>query len=50
MNQTFHRTPILLFPCVLVLSLGACRSRSGVGQDISNAGDEITEAAEEHDD
>jgi predicted small secreted protein len=50
LNKTFHRIPILLFLCVLVLSLGACRTMSGVGQDISKAGDEITEEAEEHDD
>lgn len=50
MNKSFHRIFIMMFLSAVVLSLGACNTMSGLGKDVTEAGDEITEEADEHND
>ena len=50
MNKSFHRIFIMMLLSAFVFTLGACNTMSGVGKDMSEAGDEITEEADEHND
>jgi len=48
MKKYFLSIFTLILTGAFVLSISACNTVSGVGKDMTKAGDEITEEAEEH--
>jgi predicted small secreted protein len=48
MKKYFPSIFALLLMSAFVLNISACNTMSGVGKDVTKAGDEITEEADEH--
>lgn len=50
MNKYFLKISVLALLAAFLFNISACNTVSGVGKDMTAAGDEITEEAEEHKD